>query len=131
MYDFVESDNPLANDKVDALINASGMLSIIQDDKVAAQCHFDERQKGVFAKCYGMLSRFEDMLICVVNVAMTIDESLATLFKTYLQVSGSGVTDHDPKAPPTHFDTLPPLFFPSPLSSNVLLLTVQLSQRDK
>eukprot|EP00212_Chloropicon_laureae_P003123 CAMPEP_0197487018 /NCGR_PEP_ID=MMETSP1311-20131121/2022_1 /TAXON_ID=464262 /ORGANISM="Genus nov. species nov., Strain RCC856" /LENGTH=417 /DNA_ID=CAMNT_0043030463 /DNA_START=181 /DNA_END=1434 /DNA_ORIENTATION=+ len=85
VYDFVESDNPFSNDKVDALVNASGLLSIIQDDKVADQFHFDERQKGVLNKCYGMLTRFEDMLICIVNLGMTIDDSIATLLKTYLK----------------------------------------------
>jgi len=85
VYDFVESDYPFSNDKVDALVNASGLLSIIQDDKVADQFHFDERQKGVFNKCYGMLTRFEDMLICIVNLGMTIDDSIATLLKTYLK----------------------------------------------
>ena len=89
VYDFVESDNPFSNDKVDALVNASGLLSIIQDDKVADQFHFDERQKGVLNKCYGMLTRFEDMLICIVNLGMTIDDSIATLLKTYLKVRPS------------------------------------------
>ena len=84
-YDTIEADYPFVHEHIGVFLNASSYLLIIQDEKLSAQFHFDDRQKMAFKKCYAMVSRLEDMLSLVVNSAHKIDESIAMLFKTYLQ----------------------------------------------
>ena len=84
-YDTIEADYPFVHEHIGVFLNASSYLLIIQDEKLSAQFHFDDRQKMAFKKCYAMVSRLEDMLSLVVNSAYKIDESLAMLSKTYLQ----------------------------------------------
>merc|ERR1712224_563814 len=85
IYDTIEADYPFVHEHIGIFLNASSYLLIIQDEKLSAQFHFDDRQKMAFKKCYAMVSRLEDMLSLVVNSAHKIDESIAMLFKTYLQ----------------------------------------------
>merc|ERR1712159_595422 len=85
IYDTIEADYPFVHEHIGVFLNASSYLSIIQDEKLSDQFHFNDRQKMAFKKCYAMVSRLEDMLSLVVNSAHKIDESIAMLFKTYLQ----------------------------------------------
>ena len=94
VYDVVESDYPVVNEWLDVALNPCGYLNIIQD---CASFRFEPHQKTMFKFAYSLLSRMEELLGCLVNSAATIDATLVTLRRHFLQPTSAGTLPADPQ----------------------------------
>jgi len=94
VYDIVESDYPVVNEWLDVALNPCGYLNIIQD---CASFRFEPHQKTMFKFAYSLLSRMEELLGCLVNSAATIDATLRTLQRHFLQPTSAEIPPADPQ----------------------------------
>jgi hypothetical protein len=91
-YDFVEAVSPFVHDKVDVCVSPAATLSILE--KGETSCRFTEGEKQELREDFRMISRLEDLMGCIVNLAVNIDEEINCLVERYLQ-PGRDLSDDD------------------------------------
>jgi len=82
-YDLIEAVSPFVHDKVDVCVSPAATLSILEKGEIA--CRFTEGEKKELREDFRMISRLEDLMGCIVNLAVNIDEEINCLVERYLQ----------------------------------------------
>lgn len=89
IYDSLEADFPFMHEKVGLWLSASGLFAILEKGEKTSQLQFHEHEKAALQKGFAMISRVEDLLVCIMNIAIKIDEDIEAVVAKYVQPPGS------------------------------------------
>jgi len=93
-YDSIEAVSPFVHDKIDVCLSPAATLSILEKGKISSQ--FTEGEKKELREDFRRISRLEDLMGCIVNVAINIDEEINCLVERYLK-PGRTLSEEDKK----------------------------------
>jgi hypothetical protein len=94
VYDSIEAISPFVHDKIGIFHSSSGALNSLEKAECSCRFKFDEQQKKAFKKASRLISHVEDLMSCIVNLAVNIDEEINCLVERYLQ-PGRDLSDDD------------------------------------
>lgn len=89
IYDSLEADFPFMHEKVGLWLSASGLLAVLEKGEKTSQLQFHEHEKAALQKGFAMISRVEDLLVSIMNIAIKIDEDIEAVVAKYVQPAGS------------------------------------------
>merc|ERR1711977_711631 len=83
VYDSIEEGYPFMQRRLGIYNGLSGILSTVEKGESTGPFGFEEQQ--AFRRGSRMISRLEDLMSCIVNLAVNIDEEINCLVERYLQ----------------------------------------------
>jgi len=84
VFDFLESDYPVVTTPWGCIISPSGYMSMAQNEAFCEAVGIGEEQTKVFQSFYLLLSRLEDLLGLIMEIALCIDRDISLIKEIYL-----------------------------------------------